>query len=107
MNRRHVLELLLAVFSPLTSAEWWKSTRRSPELIVDRCELDEDYLRLIAWVESLPENQAGSDKTWIHRCIPELHVESRDFELTVSAGSRTFDRLDDAVDSPLDSRPAR
>lgn len=76
MNRRHLLEPLLAVFSTLTSAKWWKSTRPSPALIADRCELDEDYLQLIAWVESLPENQTGSDKTWVHRCIPERHVDT-------------------------------
>jgi hypothetical protein len=29
--------------------------------------LDEEYLRAIEYVESLPENQSGADKAWVHR----------------------------------------
>jgi hypothetical protein len=29
--------------------------------------LDEEYLRAIEYVESLPENQSGADKSWVHR----------------------------------------
>jgi len=32
-----------------------------------RIEVDEEYRRAIALVEALPENQAGSDKTWVWR----------------------------------------
>ena len=32
-----------------------------------RIELDEEYLRLIARVEALPQNQSGADKTWVSR----------------------------------------
>jgi hypothetical protein len=32
-----------------------------------RIEVDEDYRRAIALVETLPQNQSGSDKTWIWR----------------------------------------
>ena len=28
-------------------------------------ELSEEYLRGVAWQESLPENQSGADKTWV------------------------------------------
>ncbi len=34
-----------------------------------RIELDESFLRGIAIVEALPENQSGADKTWIHRLV--------------------------------------
>lgn len=30
-----------------------------------RIDLDDDYLRAIALVEAMPENQSGSDKTWV------------------------------------------
>ncbi len=30
-------------------------------------DVDEDYRRLIAIVEALPQNQSGSDKTWVWR----------------------------------------
>jgi hypothetical protein len=30
-----------------------------------RVELDEEYLRAIAAVEALAQNQAGADKTWV------------------------------------------
>ena len=32
-----------------------------------RIELDEEYLRLIARAEALPQNQSGADKTWVWR----------------------------------------
>jgi hypothetical protein len=31
--------------------------------------LSQDYLDHIAKVECLPENQAGADKSWVHRAI--------------------------------------
>jgi hypothetical protein len=30
-------------------------------------DLDEEYLRAIAIVEALPENQSGADKSWVWR----------------------------------------
>jgi hypothetical protein len=32
-----------------------------------RIELDDEYLRTIAVVEALPQNQSGADKTWVWR----------------------------------------
>jgi hypothetical protein len=32
-----------------------------------RIDLTEDYLRLIAAVEALPQNQSGADKSWVSR----------------------------------------
>ena len=32
-----------------------------------RIDLDDEYLRAIAWVEALPENQPGADKSWVWR----------------------------------------
>jgi hypothetical protein len=32
-----------------------------------RIEVDEEYRRAITLVEALPENQPGSDKTWVSR----------------------------------------
>jgi len=32
-----------------------------------RVELDQEYLRAIAIVEALPENQSGADKSWVWR----------------------------------------
>ena len=32
-----------------------------------RIDLDEEYLRLIARAEALPQNQSGADKTWVWR----------------------------------------
>ena len=32
-----------------------------------RIEVDDDYRRAIAIVEALPQNQAGSDKSWVWR----------------------------------------
>ncbi len=34
-----------------------------------RIELDEAYLRAIATVEALPQNQSGADKSWVWRTI--------------------------------------
>lgn len=34
-------------------------------------ELSPAYLRLIEMVESLPENQTGSDKTWVETLLRE------------------------------------
>lgn len=31
--------------------------------------LSEDYLRLVAHVESLPQSQSGADKTWVPNLI--------------------------------------
>jgi len=36
--------------------------------------LDEDYLRAIELVEALPENQSGSDKSWVH-CMQSAFQE--------------------------------
>jgi hypothetical protein len=32
-----------------------------------RIEVDDEYLRLIALAEALPENKPGADKTWVWR----------------------------------------
>lgn len=32
-------------------------------------ELDPDYLRAVAWQESLPKNQPGADKSWVERSL--------------------------------------
>lgn len=32
-----------------------------------RVDIDDEYLRLIALVESLPQNQPHTDKTWVER----------------------------------------
>ena len=32
-----------------------------------RIDLDAPFLRGIAIIEALPENQSGADKTWVHR----------------------------------------
>jgi hypothetical protein len=37
-----------------------------------RIDLDQEYLRLIALVESLPENQSGADKTWVWEADDEF-----------------------------------
>lgn len=29
--------------------------------------LSEDYLRVVRYVERLPENRSGADKTWVYR----------------------------------------
>jgi hypothetical protein len=31
--------------------------------------LNRKYLRNVAWQESLPDNQSGSDKTWVERTL--------------------------------------
>jgi hypothetical protein len=36
-----------------------------------RIELDEDYLRAIAIVEAMPENQSGADKSWVWRLVDQ------------------------------------
>ncbi len=33
--------------------------------------LSEDYLEDIRWLESLPENQSGTDKTWVEKAIEQ------------------------------------
>lgn len=49
--------------------------REATELAKDiRIELDDDYLRAIAVVEAMPDNQPGADKTWVWR----LEHASRD-----------------------------
>ena len=37
--------------------------------------LGQEYLRAIDWVESLPKNQSGADKSW----VPRLLKQSRAF----------------------------
>jgi len=34
-----------------------------------RIDLDAPFLRGIAIIEALPENQSGADKTWVHRLV--------------------------------------
>jgi len=34
-----------------------------------RVELDAPFLRGIAIIEALPDNQSGADKTWVHRLV--------------------------------------
>ncbi len=36
-----------------------------------RIELDVDYLRAVALVEALPENQSGADKSWVSRLVEQ------------------------------------
>ena len=36
-----------------------------------RVELDAAFLRGIALIEALPDNQSGADKTWVHRLVRE------------------------------------
>ena len=36
-----------------------------------RVEIDDEYLRAIAIVEALPENQSGADKSWLHSLVDE------------------------------------
>ena len=43
--------------------------RRTPTAPV---ELDAEYFRLLAYVESLPENASGTDKTWMERARREF-----------------------------------
>ena len=43
-----------------------EATEQAPLI---RVELDEEYLRYIAAVEALPQNQSGADKTWVERSI--------------------------------------
>jgi len=42
-----------------------------------RIELDDDYLRAIAIVEALPENQSGADKSWVWRMDAACRAEIR------------------------------
>ena len=46
-----------------------------------RIELDDGYLRAIAIVEALPENQSGADKSWVWRmdaaCCAEIRKATR------------------------------
>ena len=35
-------------------------------------ELDPDYLRAVAWQESLPQNQSGVDKSWVERSLSDF-----------------------------------
>jgi hypothetical protein len=39
-----------------------------------RIDLDEPFLRAIAMVEALPENQSGADKTWVHQVVHESNT---------------------------------
>jgi hypothetical protein len=40
-------------------------------------ELDPEYLRAIERVESLPEDQSGTDKSWVGRILEESRNEWR------------------------------
>ena len=42
-----------------------------------RIELDDEYLRLIALVEALPQHQSGADKTWVWRMDSAFRTEMR------------------------------
>ena len=45
-----------------------RALREATELAASiSIELDAEYLRAIAIVEALPENQSGADKTWVWR----------------------------------------
>lgn len=37
--------------------------------------LTQEYLKAIEYIESLPENQSGADKSWVHRLL----IDSRRF----------------------------
>ena len=43
-----------------------EAAERAAEIRID---LTDDYLALIAQVEAMPENQAGSDKSWVARLL--------------------------------------
>ena len=49
-----------------------EKVRRSLGNHPERTKLSEEYLRLIEVVESLPENQNGSDKTWVEEHLREV-----------------------------------
>ena len=47
-----------------------RALREATEMAASiRIDLDDDYLRAIAVVEGRPENQSGSDKSWVWRVI--------------------------------------
>jgi hypothetical protein len=75
MNRRQFVQSLSAALSTLMHPAWpvnWSSRRELRRATAPvRFELDDEYLRLIALVEALPENQTGADKTWVHRLMQE------------------------------------
>jgi hypothetical protein len=58
------------------------SSRRDALAILDRIRrtplssgpvtLAPEYLRAVRYLESLPENRNGADKTWVHRAIGEF-----------------------------------
>lgn len=55
---------------PVTLEDGLRALREATELAKSiRIELDEEYLQMIAWAEGLPENQSGSDKSWVDRAI--------------------------------------
>ena len=55
------------------------SAAQAPDLGVNESgfRLSESYLAAIAWIENLPQNQNGSDKTWVEETIEEsrLHFQ--------------------------------
>jgi hypothetical protein len=52
----------------VTLEDGLRALREATELAKSiRIEVDDEYLRAIALAEALPENQPGSDKTWIWR----------------------------------------
>ena len=48
-----------------------EKVRRSLGTRPETTKLSDEYLRLIEAVESLPENQNGSDKTWVEAHLRE------------------------------------
>ena len=52
------------------------SAAQAPDLGVNESgfRLSESYLAAIAWIENLPQNQNGSDKTWVEEAIEESRL---------------------------------
>ena len=52
------------------------SAAQPPDLGVNESgfRLSESYLAAIAWIENLPQNQNGSDKTWVEETIEESRL---------------------------------
>jgi hypothetical protein len=42
-----------------------------------RIELDDEYLRAIAFAEALPRNQSGADKSWVWRMDAAFRLHFR------------------------------
>jgi hypothetical protein len=55
-------------FRGLTLEDGLRALREATELAKSiRTEVDDEYMRLIALVEALPQNQSGTDKTSVER----------------------------------------